>query len=104
MIMTEKRYIYVIEAYGYSDFETTILSHKTLMSDRMFFDIVKKAQELCKTKNYLQHNRYSDYAENMITCLCEEFGFEKFDYPCVYIGCTTQSKCSMFIGNELVEK
>ena len=102
--MTEKRYIYVIEAYGYSDFETTILSHKTLMSDRMFFDIVKKAQELCKTKNYLQHNRYSDYAENMITCLCEEFGFEEFNYPCVHIGCTTQSKCSMFIGNELVEK
>ena len=101
--MTEKRYIYVIEAYGYSDFETNILSHTRLMSDKMFFDIVKKAQRLCKTKNYLQHNRYTDYARNMIACLCEEFGFEEFDYPCVHIGCTTQSKCSMFIDNELVE-
>lgn len=44
--MTEKRYIYVIEAYGYSDFGTHILSHKTSMSDDMFFDIVKKAQKL----------------------------------------------------------
>ena len=39
--MTEKRYIYVIEAYGYSDFETHILSHKTSMSDKTFFKIVK---------------------------------------------------------------
>ena len=102
--MTKKRYIYVIEAYGYSDFETTILSHKTLMSDKMFFDIVKKAQKLCETKNYLSHKRYTTYARNMVTCLCEEFGFEEFDYPCVDIGCSSKSKCAMFIDGRLVEK
>lgn len=102
--MTEKRYIYVIEAYGYSDFETTILSHKTLMSDKMFFDIVKKAQKLCKTKNYISHKLYTDYSSNMIACLCEEFGFETFDYPCVHIGCSSKSKCTMFIDDRLVEK
>ena len=102
--MTEKRYIYVIEAYAYSDFETTILSHKTLMSDKMFFDIVKKAQKLCENKNYIPHKLYTDYAENMITCLCEEFGFEKFDYPCVHIGCSTKSKCAMFTDDKMVEE
>ena len=95
--MTQKRYIYVIEAYGYSDFETTILSHKTLMSDKMFFDTVKKAQELCETKNYIQNGTYTDYARNMIVCLCEEFGFEEIVYPCVYIGCGSKSKCAMAI-------
>ena len=102
--MTEKRYIYVIEAYAYSDFETTILSHKTFMSDRMFFDIVKKAQKLCETKNYIPHKRYTDYARNMIVCLCEEFGFEEFDYPCVHIGHSSKSKCVMFTNDKLVEE
>ena len=102
--MTKKRYIYVIEAYGYSNFETNILSHKTLMSDEEFLDVVKKAQELCETKNYIPHKPYTDYARNMIACLCGEFGFEEFDYPCVHIGCTTQSKCSMFISDKLVEE
>lgn len=102
--MTTKRYIYVIEAYDYSEFEITILSHKTLMSDKMFFDIVKKAQKLCETKNYTPHEPYTDYARNMIVCLCEEFGFEEFDYPCVYIGCSGKSKCAMVIDGRWVEK
>lgn len=102
--MTQKRYIYVIEAYADSEFETTILSHKTLMSDKMFLDIVKKAQKLCKTKNYIPYKPYTDYAKNMIVCLCEEFGFEGFDYPCVHIGCNSKSKCAMVIDGRLVKK
>ena len=102
--MTQKRYIYVIEAYADSEFETTILLHKTLMSDKMFFDIVKKAQKLCETKNYIPGKSYTDYARNMVVCLCEEFGFEEFDYPCVHIGCGSKSKCAMVIDGRLVKK
>lgn len=102
--MTEKRYIYVIEAYAYSDFETTILSHKTSMSDKMFFKIVKKAQKMCKNKNYIPERMYTDYASNMVACLCQEFGFETFDYPCVDIGCNAKSKCVMFIDDRMVEE
>lgn len=96
----KKRYIYVIEAYGYSDFETHILSHETKMSDKTFFDIVKKAQRLCKTENYSPY----DYSSNVIACLCSEFGFETFDFPCVHIGCSTKSKCSMWTDKGVFEK
>lgn len=102
--MTEKRYIYVIEAYAYSDFETRILSHKTSMSNKTFFDIVKKAQKLCETKNYVQDRRYVDYSDNMVACLCQEFGFEQFDFPRVHIGVSSKSKCSMWTENGAYEK
>ena len=85
-----ERYVYVIEAYGYSDFETNLLIHKTKMSNRMFLDIVKKAQQKVKEKHYGCY----DYASNMITCLCREYGFEPFEPPTVHIGCSTSSKCS----------
>lgn len=101
--MTEKKYIYVIDAYAYSDFERHILSHKSSMSKKTFFDIVKKAQKLCETKKYTQR-RYYDYSENMIACLCQEFGFEQLDYPVVHIGCNTKSKCSMFDSDGWVER
>lgn len=102
--MTEKKYIYVIEAYGYSDFEKTILSHKTLMSDKMFFDIVKKAQKLCETTDYIPDKFYKDYAANMIACLCKVFGFEELDYPSVHIGVSPKSKCFMWTENGAYEK
>ena len=102
--MTEKRYIYVIEAYGYSDFETHILSHKTKMSNKMFLDVVKKAQKLCENKNYIAYKGITDYSANMIACLCQDFGFETFDYPCIHIGCTTKSKCSMWTDGGVIEK
>lgn len=101
---TDKRYIYVLEAYAYSDFETHILSHKTSMSKKMFFKIVKKAQELCATKNYVNNSLHVDYVSNMIVCLCKEFGFEQFDYPCIHIGCSPKSSCTMFVDDEVIEK
>ena len=102
--MTEKKYIYVIEAYAYSDFETHILSHKTSMSKKMFFNLVKKAQKLCETTNYIPNKPYKDYAANMIACLCKVYGFEKFDYPLVHIGVSPKSKCAMWLDGKVIEE
>lgn len=102
--MTEKRYIYVLEAYAYSDFTTYILTHKTSMSKKMFFKLVKKAQELCETKNYIPDKHYTDYACNMVACLCKVFGFEEFDYPSVSIGVSPKSKCAMWLDGKVIEE
>ena len=100
--VAEPRYIYVLKAYAYSDIETHILFHKTNVANRTFFKIIKKAQQLCKNKNYLPNDKYVDYAMNMIACLCQEFGFESFDYPCVSIGCSTDSECALFTDDGVI--
>lgn len=88
--MSENRHIYVIEAYGYDDRETHILSHKEDMSDEKFLEIVKKAQKM-STK----YERYG-YSQNVLECLVNDFGFEHFHYPCVDIGCSVKSDVESF--------
>lgn len=100
--MTEQKYVYGIEAYAYSDFEYHILTHKTKISDKEFMDIIKKAQVLCKTKKYVDNNMFFDYPNNMVACLCKEFGFEAPNFPCVYIGVSSDSKCNVWTDNGVI--
>jgi len=83
--MDRKYYIYVIEAYGYSDFEKIILTHEEYYSTKEFKSIVKKARKI------MSDNKY-DYLSNLITCLKEEFGFYTPKYSCIDIGCNIKSK------------
>ena len=88
-VVMSERFFYGIGAYGYEDYEEHILFHTQKFSYDEFLEIVKEAQK--KSKKY---HSYS-YSQNVLNCLCEEFGFEKLGYPLVDIGCSRKSEVTL---------
>ena len=82
--MNVKRFIYVVEAYAYSDFETHILTHNENYTVEEFKQIVENAQKRTKT---VSDTIAYDYSSKLLHLLITDYGFEYFNYPCVHIGC-----------------
>jgi hypothetical protein len=91
-----KKYIYEIQAFAYSDFEHWILTHEKRYTKKEFLKIVEKARsEIKMDRDAFLHKTSTCYPYDLINKLTTEYGFKHSDHPIVDVGCYGSDKLTL---------
>ena len=87
--MTEKMFVYEIQAFAYSDFEDYILVHEKQFTETEFRKMIEIARQKAKKKMITDDDFFwkYNYPDNFIHFLKEDFGFKDSEHLVAYTGC-----------------
>ena len=94
--MTEKYYVYEIQAFAYSNFEHYIILHKTKFSKIEFRKMIEKARQKAKaiTETDIEFWKYY-YPITFIEILKEDYGFIESNHLVAHVGCDYDDICEV---------
>lgn len=96
-------FVYEIQAYAYSDFESHILLHEKLFTAEEFMEMIEicrvKSKEIINNKWKIKFGYY--YPNLVIKFLVEDFNFKFSEHLIAYVGCSYEDSVEVELNENL---